>query len=159
MPVPDDLLRHVIGPQPYSSWWLWLAVALSVALVGWYAAVFLLTRSGRAPHTFRLVDAARGRRLRHRSVRTLRRIGDRYRTGELAAAPAGTAASRELRRFLSQATGVPAEYMQVTDLADSEIASAAGLLERLIDVQFNSGTEVDVGRVIADAEELIASWT
>jgi hypothetical protein len=159
MPVPDDLLRHVIGPQPYSSWWPWVAIALSVALLAWYAAVVLLTRSGRDQGGFRLAGAVRDRRLRHRAVRALRRIGDRYRAGDLGTSSAGTAASRELRRFLSEATGVPADYMQVTDLAGSEIAAAAGLLEKFIDIQFNPLTEVDVSLVIANAEELILSWT
>jgi hypothetical protein len=159
MPVPNDLLRYVIGPQPYSSWWLWLAVALTVALVGWYAVVFLVTRAGREAHGVPLLGAARDRRRRYLAARAVRRIGDRYRAGELAAAPAGTAASRELRRFLHHATGVPAEYLQLTDLATSEIAPAAGVLEKFIDVQFNAGTKVDVGEVIDDAEKLILSWT
>jgi len=157
--VPDDLLHFVTGPQPYSSWWLWLAAALSVLLVGWYAAVFLLTRPGRERREFPLIGAARGRRLRHRAARAVRRIGDRYRAGELGAASAGTAVSRELRRFLNQATGVPAEFMQMSDLASSQIAPAAVILEQFIDIQFNAVTEVDVTQVIDDAEELILSWT
>ena len=46
MPV-DDLLRHVIGPTPYSLWWLWLAVLLLLVLILWYAGVFLLTMPNR----------------------------------------------------------------------------------------------------------------
>ena len=157
--MPDDLLRYVVGPQPYSSWWLWLAIVLSVALVSWYAAVFLLTRPGRGAWEVPLLGAARERRLRQRSAKAVRRIAERYRAGDLAAAPAGTAASRELRRFLHLATGVPAEYLQVSDLADSEIAPAAPVLEQFVDIQFNSATEVDVDRVLRDAEELILSWT
>jgi hypothetical protein len=159
MPVPDDLLHYVIGPQPYSSWWLWLAATLTVLLAGWYAAVFLLTRPGRQPREFPLLGAARDRRLRHRAARAVRRIGDRYRAGELGPASAGTAASRELRRFLHRATGVPAEFMQLSDLASSQIAPAATILEQFIDIQFNADTEVDVSRVLEDAEELILSWT
>jgi hypothetical protein len=159
MPVPDDLLRHLIGPQPYSSWWLVLAAGLTVALLAWYAGVFLLTGPGRGLRELPLVGAARERRLRHRSARAVRRIGDRYRAGELGSASAGSAASRELRRFLHDATGVPAQYLQMSDLANSDIAPAAGLLEQFIDIQFNAVTEVDVGRAISDAEELILSWT
>ena len=56
--MPDDLLRHVIGPTPYSSLWLWLAIALSVLLVGWYAGVFLFTMPRRRLGTEPLVGAS-----------------------------------------------------------------------------------------------------
>lgn len=73
--------------------------------------------------------------------------------------PRGRLPATKLRRFLHLATGVPAEYLQVSDLADSEIASAAPVLEQFVDIQFNSASEADVARVLRDAEELILSWT
>ena len=96
--------------------------------------------------------------IRYRFARAVRAIGDRYRAGELAAAPAGAAISRELRRFLHQVTGVRAEYMQLDDIENSELASAAPLLANLIDVRFNTESELDVGLVSHEAEELIRSW-
>lgn len=156
--MPDDLIRHVIGPTPYSSWWLWLAIVLSVLLVAWYAGVFLLTTPRRRVRTVPLVGVARDRILRYRSSRAVRAIGDRYRAGELAAAPAGEAVSHELRRFLHQVTGVRAEYMQLSQIENSEIAPAAPLFANLIDVRFNAASELDVGQVSRDAEELIRSW-
>jgi hypothetical protein len=156
--VPDDLIRHVIGPTPYSSWWLWLAIGLSVLLVAWYAGVFLITMPRRRLRTVPLVGKARDRVIRFRFARAVRAIGDRYRGGELAAAPAGEAVSRELRRFLHQVTGLRAEYMQLDDIENSEIALAAPLLANLIDVRFNTASELDVGLVSRDAEELIRSW-
>lgn len=157
--MPDDLLRHVIGPTPYSSWSLWLAVLLSVILVGWYVGVLVLTLPGRRLRDVPLVGAARDRMIRHRFARAVNEIGRRYRAGELEAAQAGAAISAEVRRFLHRATGAPAEYMQTDDIANSEIAPAAGLLEQLTDVQFNAASQFDVGRVGDDAEELIRSWT
>jgi hypothetical protein len=159
MPVPDDLLRHVIGPTPYSSWSLWLALALSTILVGWYLGVVLLTSPGRRLRDVPLVGAARDRMVRHRFARAVHEIGGRYRAGDLEPAQAGAAVSREVRRFLHRVTGVPAEYMQLDDIEHSEISSAAGLLEQLTDVQFNAASQFDVGRIGDDAEELIRSWT
>ena len=46
--MPDDLLRHVIGPTPYSAWWLWTAIALTVALVLFYVGVFVHHHAGTA---------------------------------------------------------------------------------------------------------------
>lgn len=157
--MPDDLLRHVVGPTPYSSWWLWLAVALSAALALWYVCVFLFTTGGRRLRDAPFVAAARDHRIRSRSARAVREIGDRYRAGELDAAQAGAGVSNELRRFLHRATGAPAEYMQLADIADSEIAPAAKLLAELTDVRFNAESGLDVGRISVDAEELIKSWT
>ena len=89
----------------------------------------------------------------------VRAIGERYRAGELAAAPAAAAVSRELRAFLRAATGASAEYMQVDAIAAGELASAAPVLTELIDAQFNADTVVDVGAVSDSAEELIHSWS
>lgn len=155
--MPDDLLRHVIGPMAYPSWLLWLAIAASVILIGWYVGIFLATSPGR--RDVPLIGAARDRIVRHRFARAVRDIGDRYRSGELEPAQAGAAISGELRRFLHRVTGAPAEYMQVDDIVDSEIASAAEVLGQLTDVQFNAASRFDVAAVGDDAEELIRSWT
>ena len=156
--MPDDLLRHVIGPAPYSSWWLWLAIGLTVLLIAFYAGVFAFTMPRRRLRAVPLVGAARDRVIRHRAARNVRAIADRYRAGELNAAPAGEAVDRELRRFLRQVGGVRAEYMQVDDVMGSEIGSAAPLLASLVDVRFNAASELDVGTVSHDAEELIRTW-
>ncbi len=154
--MPDDLLRYVIGPTPYSAWWLWTAVALSVALVAWYVGVFVITSPGRS---IPLVAAVRDLTIRRRAVRAVRDIGDRHRAGELDAAATAGAVAREVRRFLHRMTGAPAEYMQLADVPNSEIAPAAMLLEKLADAQFNAASELDVDAVGRDAEELIRSWT
>ncbi|MET0702680.1 MAG: hypothetical protein ABWY93_23755 [Mycobacterium sp.] len=157
--MPDDLLRFVSGPSPYSSWWLWVAVVLLLVLIGWYAAVFFFTVPGRQIRDLPVVGATRSELLKRRFARAVHAIGDRYRAGELAAAPAAEAVSRELRAFLHQATGARAEYMQVDDIAAGRLAPAAPLLTELIDAQFNADSAVDVGAVSDSAEELIRAWT
>jgi hypothetical protein len=157
--VPDDLLRHVIGPTPYSSWWLWTAVLLLLVLIAWYAGVFMLTLPNRRLRDLPLVGAVHGDMVRRRFARTIRQIGERYRSGDLAAAQAGAAISSALRGFLQQVTGVRAQYMQVDEIAAGELARAAPLLEQLVDVQFNAASQVDIAAVGESAEELIRSWT
>jgi hypothetical protein len=157
--VPDDLLRHVIGPTPYSSWWLGIAVLLLLVLIAWYAGVFVWTLPSRRLRDLPVVGAVRDEMVRRRFATTVREIGTRYRSGDLAAAPAGAAVSEALRGFLAQATGVRAQYMQLEDIAASEIASAAPILEQLNDAQFNAASQVDVGAISDSAEELIRSWT
>ncbi|WP_099040390.1 hypothetical protein [Mycobacterium neglectum] len=157
--MSDELVGFVIGPTPYSSWWLWLAVLLVLVLIGWYAAVLVFTMPGRRIRGLPVIGAARSELVKRRSARAVRAIGERYRTGELAAAPAAAAVSREVRAFLHAATGARAEYMQVDAIAAGELASAAPVLADLIDAQFNADTVVDVGAVSDSAEELIHSWS
>jgi hypothetical protein len=157
--VPDDLLRHVIGPTPYSSWWLWTAVLLFVVLIIWYAGVFALTMPNRRLRDLPVVGAVHGDMVRRRFARAVHQIGERYRAGDLTTAPAGAAVSAALRGFLQQATGVRAQYMQVEQIAAGELAPAAPLLEQLDDAQFNAASRVDISAVSESAEELIRSWT
>ena len=157
--MSGELVGFVIGPTPYSSWWVWLAALMLVVLIGWYAAVFVFTMPGRRIRGLPVIGAARSELIKRRSARAVRAIGERYRAGELAAAPAAAAVSREVRAFLHAATGVRAEYMQVDDIADGELASAAPVLAELIDAQFNADTIVDVGAASDSAEELIHSWS
>jgi len=157
--VSDELVSFVIGPTPYSSWWVWLAALMLLVLIGWYAAVFVFTMPGRRIRGLPVIGAARSELIKRRSARAVRAIGERYRAGELAAAPAAAAVSREVRAFLHAATGVRAEYMQVDDIADGELASAAPVLAELVDAQFNADTIVDVGAASDSAEELIHSWS
>ncbi|WP_166907270.1 hypothetical protein [Mycobacterium sp. DL440] len=157
--MPDDLLRHVIGPTPYSPVWLWTAIGLILLLCAWYAAVFVLTSRRRSVRDLPMVGAARGELLRRRSARTVRRIGNRYRAGNLSAAGTGAALSRELRAFLHAATGVQAQYLQVDAIAESSAAPAAPILAELTDIQFNHRSALDAGTASDTAEELIRGWT
>ncbi|MBU8807546.1 hypothetical protein KL953_01410 [Mycolicibacterium goodii] len=154
--MPDDLLSHLIGPTPYSALWLWVAVALTVALIGWYVCVFVFTKPGRQVP---VLTAARTELAKRRSVRAVRGIGTRFRQGELTAAQAAAELSREVREFLHAVTGLRAQYMQVGDIADGELAPAAPLLSDLTDLQFNRHTAVDADVAGRAAEELIRTWT
>ena len=157
--MPDDLLRHVIGPTAYSSWWTWIAVLAFLLLVVGYAGIFVFTLPRRRLRGIPLVGPARDKMIRRRFVRAVREIGDRYRSGELAASAAGAATSRELRVFLHQTTGLPSEYMQLNQFANGDLAPAATVLAQLNDAQFNPASLVDVGAVTDSTEELIRSWT
>ncbi|MFV8048447.1 hypothetical protein [Mycobacterium sp. 48b] len=157
--MPDDLLRHVIGPTPYSPIWLWIAIGLIVLVCAWYTGVFLLTSRRRPVRELPVLGAARAELLRRRSARAVRAIGNRYRAGDLTAAGAGAALSAELRGFLHSATGVQAQYMQVDAIGDSAAAPAAPILAELTDIQFNHRSTLDAGTASVATEELIRGWT
>lgn len=160
--MPDDLVGRLIGPTPYSSSWLWAAGALIALTVLWYVVVFRWTAPGRPPELPSVLDAARIALLRRRTVRSLDGIERRFRTGSLTPAAAGAALGSELRRFLRDATGLRAEYVQVPDLpsvSGGRLAPAAPILAELEDAQFNADTAVDLGAAGAAARELVRQWT
>lgn len=156
----DDLLRYLIGPEPYSGRWPWAAAALILCVIAWYVWLFLATSaSSRRIGDVRLVRVVRDELIKLRTVRDIRGIARRHRAGDLTAAAAGAALSREVRRFLHAATGVRVQYMHVGAIAAGPAGAAAPLLSELVDVQFNPRTTVDVGDACATAEGLVMRWS
>jgi hypothetical protein len=160
--VPDDLLRHVFGPQPYSSWWLWLSVLIVASVTGWYAGTFVWTLPSHLLRRIPVVRRVHARLIRNRFARCVQRIADEHRAGRMSAPAACAAISRTVRSFLHQATGGRAQYLHVDalkDEADGHLDAAAPLLTLLGDAQFNAETRVKVADVSPMAQELIRSWT
>jgi hypothetical protein len=130
-----------------------------VLVIAWYAGIFVATMPSARLRRMPAVRSVHARLLRHRFTRTVRAVVRRHRDGELSAVQASAALSRTLRSFLHQATGRRAQYMQLRSLAESELASAAPLLEVLGDAQFDNRSTADVDRLGEQTEELIRSWS
>ena len=160
--MPDDLLHHVFGPQPFSSWWLWWGVLLLLAVIAWYTGIFVWTLPSHRLRRIPLVRRVHSTLIRHRFARCVQRIADEHLAGRTSAPVACAAISRTVRSFLHQVTGRRAQYLHVDTLeheADGHLAAAAPLLTLLGDAQFNAESRVEVGDVTARAQELIRSWT
>ncbi len=157
--MPDDLLRFVSGPTPYSPWWLWLGLALVLFVLAWYATIFVWTMSSEQLRRIPVIRTLHSEVLRRRFIRSIRGIHARHRAGELSGAEAGTQISQTLRSFLYQVTGKPAQYMHVEAIVASDLATAGALFSELDDARFNSGSTVNVSDVGEAAEELIRSWS
>jgi hypothetical protein len=157
--VPDDLLRHVFGPQPYSSWWLWWAVLVILSVTGWYAGIFVWTLPSHRLRRIPVVRRAHAWLIRNRFAQCVQHITDEHLAGRITAPTACAAISRTVRSFLHQVTGERAQYLHVGAMADGHLVAAAPLLTRLGDAQFNAEARVDVADVSARAQELIRSWT
>ncbi|MGC2653683.1 MAG: hypothetical protein WA317_08820 [Mycobacterium sp.] len=157
--MPDDLLRHVFGPQPYSSWWLWWAVLLVFAVIGWYAGIFVWTLPSHRLRHIPVVRRVHARLIRSRFARCVQGIADEHLAGRMSTPEAFSAISRTVRSFLHQATGAEAQYLHVGALAHAHLTAAAPLLTLLGDGQFNAEARVDVADVSTSAQELIRSWT
>ena len=157
--MPDDLLRFVSGTPPYSLWWLWLAVALIMLVIAWYAAVFVWTLPSRHLRRIPVIRSLHGYVIRRRFARSVRKAVTEHRSGRLAAADAGARISRALRSFLHQSTGTPAQYMHVDAIMGSEIAAAGPLFAALNDIQFNAESREDMTELADTAEGLIRTWS
>jgi hypothetical protein len=157
--VPDDLLRYVIGPTPVPWWWLFWVLLLVAVLIGWYVAVFAWTRPPESRHVPHVVERVQAALVRRRFAGAVRRVGERFRAGDLDGAHASAALSATLRDFLTAATGARARYMQLHEMTEGEVARAAPLLARINDVQFNARSGEDVAGLSEAAEELILTWT
>jgi len=157
--VRDDLLRYVFGPQPYSVWWLWTAVLLICAVIAWYTTVFVWTLPSHQLRRIPVVRRMHGRLIRSRFARCVQRIADEHDAERMSSPAACAAISRTLRSFLHQATGARAQYLQLSSIAEGDLAAAAPLLARLGDAQFDADARVDVTDVSSRAQELIRSWT
>ena len=100
-----------------------------------------------------------GTLIRSRFARCVQRIADEHDAGRIPSPAACAAISKTLRSFLHQATGAKAQYLQLSSIAEGDLAAAAPLLARLGDAQFNADARVDVADVSSRAQELIRSWT
>ena len=123
--MPDDLLGGLIGPTPYSSVWLWLAVALAVLTALWYIGVFWWTAPGRTRSEPSVIGSARVALQRRRALRAIHDIQNHYRTGELTAVAAAAALGEQVRRFLHDATGVRAEYVSAGESSSGDPPSSS----------------------------------
>ncbi|OBK73771.1 hypothetical protein [Mycobacterium sp. 1274761.0] len=156
--MPDDVLRFIIGPMPYSPWWLWCGLALLAAVSAWCVGVIVWTLPTSQLRTIPWIRSLHAKLLRRKFSRAIRAIDNRYRAGELTPAEASHQMSRTLRAFLHQATGVPAQYMHVGEIRCSELAEAAPLFSALNDARFNTASPVEISQAGSAAEELIRTW-
>lgn len=154
----DELLRHVMGPTPYSTLWLWLALLLLLLVIAWYVVVFVATLPSDKLRGRRVIGPLHSGLLRRRYAGRIAEITAEHEAGRMSATDACAAISRTLRSFLHQATGVRAQYMQLDVLAASSVGAAAPVLSALSEVRFNDDADADVADLSARAQELVRTW-
>lgn len=157
----EDLLRFLGEPLTYSRWWLVAGVLGIVAVVAWCIGVYAWTVPASRLQRLPAVAGMHNWLVRRRFENAVRGIGERHRSGALTAGQACAELSATLRSFLAEATGAPAPYMHVSEIAVSGaplVVAAAPLLDQLTTAQFDPGAEADVAALQQQAEELVASW-
>jgi hypothetical protein len=158
----EDLLRYIGEPLTYSRWWLVIGVLGIVAVIAWCLGVYAWTRPTSRLQRLPAVAGVHTWLVRRRFENTVRGIGERHRSGALTDEQACAELSGTLRSFLAAATGTPAPYMHLSEIAVSGaplVVGAAPLLEQLTTVQFDPAADADMATLLRRAEELIASWS
>lgn len=156
--MPDDLLRFIGGPLPFSFWWVWVGVLLVIVVVVWCTGVFVWTTAPARLRTLPVIRNLHGWLVRRRFARSLQRTNQQYLAGGLTPAQAGAAVSRILRSFIYVTTGVRAQYLHVGDIADGELWGVGPLFNALNDVQFSAAPQSDMVTLGRSAEELVRAW-
>ena len=148
------------GPLPYNPAWVWCGAAILALVAGWYAYVWLSSRtgpaSGSAPARPALTD------LPSLKAAYLQRIRDVERdaaAGTLDARAAHQQISMLLRGFVRDATGVDATRMTQQDLAQHPLPAAADAVEALYPAEFGPGPLPSVGASAARTSGGVGAWS
>jgi apolipoprotein N-acyltransferase len=158
VPTDDELLRYIVAPLSYSTWWMTAALLIGVAVMLWWIGVFVWTLPAASLRRIPVLRDIHRRVLRRKFVSAIRDVRTAYRGGGMSQSQACTAIARTLRSFFSVYTGVPVQYMSVGEIGDGPLAPAGSVLKALSYGQFDKSTEVDVDTVGQSAERVVATW-
>ncbi|GAS91306.1 hypothetical protein [Mycolicibacterium brisbanense] len=156
--MPDDLLRFIGGPLPFSYWCVAIGLFLIAIVIIWCTGVFVWTLAPARLRTVPVIRNLHGWLVRRRFARSLQRTNQQYLAGGLTPAQAGAAVSRILRSFIYVTTGVRAQYLHVAEIADGDLAGVGPLFRALNDVQFSVAPQSDMATLGRSAEELVRTW-
>ncbi|GGA58828.1 hypothetical protein GCM10011490_05990 [Pseudoclavibacter endophyticus] len=150
----------IMPTVPYSPIWGVLAAALIVGVVLYYGLTWLLTRPrpeapppAAAPTPVRSVPELQGVYLHE-----IDSILQRHAAGELSPRRAHAALSVTVREFLSEATGVPADKMTLTDLRQTPYVGATYAVAEYYPIVFGAQEAQSVEHGAHAARQVIALW-
>lgn len=161
-----DLVLAQSGPQgtimpvvPYSMMWAILGVLLVTAVIVYYLLAYQLTRPRPervpAPEPPRLVSVPE---LQHDYLIEVDTVARRYRAGELTPRRAHAELSIVIRDFITQATGVEADKMTLTELRRTPFVGASHAVSEFYPLVFGVDETRTVEHGIDAARQVIALW-
>lgn len=146
-------------PDPYSSQWLWIGLAVLVAVLGWYGWVWWSTRERPIVVPPRITPD-RLTRLREDYAREIDLVVAAADAGEITHRRAHQHVSVLVRHFVQEVSGIHAPTMTLTDLEDSgdrlvPVSRVVGILYPGEFAARESDTVAGAARV---AKEVVARW-
>jgi hypothetical protein len=155
--------EDVVGTVAYGAAWWVLAVALLGAVVAWNVGLALWGRPSRVhPDRPRRPHPAVAE-LRRRCLADLDQIEAREASGHLSTRQAHQQLSRVVRRFVQEATGVPASAMTLASLREQRVPGLLEVIELVYPAEFAPGprqAEGELAHSLARAREVVrAPWS
>lgn len=159
--APDETPPGEIMPLVgYSPFWLVLGITVLAVIVAGYLVLVLLTRPRE-----RVVEAERPSdppvdlvRLRDESFARIAEIERELHVGAVDPRSANEALSSLVRRYVAEATGIPADRMTLRDLRESPLRGTTAAVEQFYPSVFGAEPAHDLPRSIQLAREVIAGW-
>lgn len=147
------------APLPYSPLWLWAGIGLLVLVLGWYAFVFLSTRT-------RQVQAAAPRftppsdihRLKEAYLLRIDAVEADAAGGRLTSRACHQELSLLVRKFARDVTGVDAPRMTLADLDRHPLPAAADAVGRLYPGEFGAEPLPPIARSAEAARQAVRLW-
>lgn len=154
---PAGQILPVVG---YSPLWLVIGLLLILLVVAYYLLSLLLTRPRPAPQPVPPAAAPRrsGAELQAVYLEQVERIEQLHAAGELSARRAHAELSRTVREFVSEATGVPADRMTLSELRATPFAGAAFAVSEYYPLIFGPDEARSTEHGLHAARQVIALW-
>lgn len=156
--MPNDYLRWIVAPLPYSVLWLVFGIILVMLVIGWCVGVFVWTLPVEKLRTIPVIRDITARVLRRKFSAAIDDVRKEHDAGALNSRQAHGAMSRVLRTFIYMRTGVRAPYMSLGEVAHSGAAGAAPVVAQLYSGQFEIGDDTNVAATAAAVRGVIQSW-
>jgi len=156
--VPNDYLKWIVAPLPYSVMWLVVGIVLVLLVIGWCIGIFVWTLPVEKLRTIPVIRHITARLLRYKFSAAIDTVRTNHNAGKLNSRQAHGAMSRILRTFIYLRTGVRAPYMSLAEVAHSGAAEAAPVVAQLYSGQFEVGEDANVTATAAAVRSVIQSW-
>jgi hypothetical protein len=158
MPREADFVDFLFPPMTYSVWWVIGAVLVVLLVVAWVVGVFVWTLPIEVLRKFPVIRTVAYKVLRFKFTRSLQKVGDRHRSGELETREAYHELSRIFRRFLAFRTGYTTREMTFSDIGNSELNPALDVMRLIYPGQFDHGDPRSVTAAVDKAKTAVATW-
>lgn len=160
-PVAESAPPGTIMPAvPYEALWAVIGVLLIVIVAVYYLFAWLLTRPPAEPAAPVSIPAPRRTvpELQGAYLFEVDQIAGRYARGELTPRRAHAALSVAVREFLTEATGVPADKMTLSELRSTPFVGATHAIAEFYPIVFGADEARSVEHGTDAARQVITLW-
>ena len=154
-----DAIDFLFPPMAYPVWWVIGAAFLVVLVIGWIVGVIVWTLPIEVLRRIPVIRDISYKVLRFKFSRSLTKVEQQHREGQLSTRDAFHEISRIFRNFIVFRTGFQARRMTATDVAYSPLAgSALNVLAMTYPGQFHEVDPQSVPDVVQAARTAVLTW-